>query len=295
MSAAPLLAALLARALPGLAVRDLGLPLGALMPWLPGSRAGIADAAALDPAERALLARFRQQGRPLLGLDPIADAEPDPAWEAARDRVASTPCAASVPGASLTLVAGGTGEAPLPEGMGRVMLVAGREDAPERHDLLLPEARLAEAFDRLRAAAAALAGPGWQQGGRSLTPRQASLLLLVPRPGHVPDLLLPAAALPHDLATPGGPEGLPLEGVRQLRLLPGALPPLRWRLRLAFTGAEPGGAALFLDGLRIPARPVPGGLVASIDPPAGHAPVLGLAWREGAPPGLRLTALEARP
>jgi hypothetical protein len=295
MSAAPLLAALLARALPGLAARDLGLPLGALLPWLPGIRAGIADAAALDPAERALLARFRQQGRMLLGLDPVADAAPDLAWDAARDRFAWTSLAAPVPDATLTLIAGGTGEAALPEGIGRIMLVAGRDDAPERHDLLLPEGRLAGILDRLRAAAAALAGPGWQQGGRSLSPRQASLLLLVPRPGHVPDLLLPAAALPHDLPEPGGPEGLPLEGVRQMRLLPGALPPMRWRLRLNFAGAEPGPAALFLDGLRLPVRSVPGGLVASIDPPADRAPVLGLAWREGAPPGLCLTALEARP
>ncbi|MBL6077251.1 hypothetical protein JMJ56_04475 [Belnapia sp. T18] len=295
MSAAPLLAALFARALPGLAARDLGLPLGALLPWLPGTRAGVADAMALDPAERALLARFRQQGLPLLGLDPVAEAEPDPAWEEARDRLAWTPSGSPMPGASLTLVAGGTGQAPLADGLARILLLAGCDDAPERHDLLLPEPRLAEIYECLRAAAASLAGPGWQQGGRSLTPRQASLLLLVPRPGHVPDLLLPSAALPHDLPAPGGPAGLPLEGVRQLRLLPGALPPLRWRLRLNFAGAEPGPTALFLDGLRIPVRPVPGGLVASIDPPADRAPVLGLAWRDGAPPGLRLMALEARP
>ncbi|WP_043363623.1 hypothetical protein [Belnapia sp. F-4-1] len=294
MSAAPLLAALFARALPGLAARDLGLPLGALLPWLPGTRAGIADAAALDPMERALLARFRQQGLPLLGLDPVADAAPDPAWEPARDRLAWTPSGAPVPGASLTLVAGGTGEAPPAEGLARILLLAGRDDAPERHDLLLPEPRLAETYECLRAAAS-LAGPGWQQGGRHLAPQQASLLLLVPRPGHVLDLLVPAAVLPHDLPAPGGSEGLPLEGVRQLRLLPGALPPLRWRLRLDFAGAEPGPAAVFLDGLRIPARSVPGGLVASIDPPADRAPVLGLAWRDGAPPGLRLVTLEARP
>ena len=295
MSAAPLLAALLARALPGLVARDLGLPLGALLPWLPGTRAGIADAAALDPAERALLGRFRQQGRPLLGLDPVADAEPDPAWEAARDRVAWTPVAAPVPGASLTLVVGGAGEAPLPEGLGRILFVVGREDAPERLDLLLSELRLAEVFDRLGAAAASLAGPGWQLGGRRLSARHASLLLLAPPPGHIPDLLLPAAAMPHDLAELGGPEGLPLGGVRQLRRLPGALLPRRWRLRLGFTGAEPGPAGLFLDGLRVPARAVPGGLVASIETPAGRAPVLGLAWRDGAPPGLRLVTLEGWP
>jgi hypothetical protein len=295
MSAAPLLAALLVRAMPGLAARDLGLPLGALLPWLPGARAGIADAAALDPAERALFGRFRQHGRGLLGLDPVADAEPDPASEAARDRLAWMSLAAPVPGATVTLVAGGTGEAPLPEGFGRIILVAGRDDAPERNDMLLPEARLGDTLDRLCAAAAALAGPGWRPGGRSLSRREASLSLLVPRPGHVPDLLLPAAALPHDLAVAGGPEGLPLDGTRQVRLLIGSLPPRRWRLSLRFTGAEPGPAALFLDGLRIPARPVPGGLVAGIDPPVRHAPVLGLAWRDGAPPGLRLVTLEARP
>ena len=181
MSAAPLLAALLARALPGLVARDLGLPLGALLPWLPGTRAGIADAAALDPAERALLGRFRQQGRPLLGLDPVADAEPDPAWEAARDRVAWTPVAAPVPGASLTLVVGGAGEAPLPEGLGRILFVVGREDAPERLDLLLSELRLAEVFDRLSAAAASLAGPGWQLGGRRLSPAMRACCCSFPR------------------------------------------------------------------------------------------------------------------
>ena len=299
MSAGPLLAALLARALPGLVLRDLTLPLGALLPWLPGVRAGIADPAALDPEERALLARLRQQGRPLLGLDPATDAAPDPAWDGARDRLAVTTIAAPVPGAGLTLVAGGLGEAPPPEGLARILILAGREDAPERHDLLLPEPRMDEVFGRLRAAAAAMAGPGWQQGGRSLSPGQASLLLLAPPPGHVPDLLLAAAALPHDLpagiAAADEAPGLPLEGVRQLRLLLGALPPLRWRLRLAFDGVAPGEAALFLDGLRLPVRPAPDGIVADLVPPSGRAAILGLAWREGAPPGLRLATVEARP
>ncbi|SDC51044.1 hypothetical protein [Belnapia rosea] len=295
MSAAPLLAALLGRALPGLAARDLGLPLGALLPWLPGCRAGLAEAEALPPEERALLAGLRQSGQPLLGLDPAADAAADPAWDGAAERLAWSPLPDAVPGATITLVAGGMGEAALPEGLGRILLVAGREDAPERHDLLVPEPRLSALFERLCQAAAALAGPGWRQGGRALSPRQASLLLLAPPPGHVPDLLLAAAALPHDLPGPGGAEGLPLGGVRQMRLLLGALPALRWRLRLGFAGAEPGAAALFLDGLRHPVRLGSGGLVASIEPVPGRALVLGLAWREGAPPGLRLVTLEARP
>ncbi len=300
MSAGPLLAALLARALPGLALRDLTLPVGALLPWLPGARCGVADPAGLEREERALLAGLRQQGRPLLGLDPAADAAPDSAWDGARDRLAATVLAAPVPGAGLTLVAGGLGEATQPRGLARILILVGREDAPERHDLLLPEPRLEEVFGRLRAAAAAMAGPGWQQGGRVLAAGQASLLLLAPPPGHVPDLLLAAATLPHDLpddgsGAAGGAPGLPLAGVRQLRLLLGALPPLRWRLRLVFDGAPPGQAALFLDGLRLVARAAPDGLVADIAPPPGRALVLGLAWRDGAPPGLRLARLEARP
>ena len=124
MSAAPFLAAWIARAFPGLAARDLGLPAGHLLPWLPGVRAGLADAA-MPAAEHALLARFRQGGRTLLGLDPIADSMPDPAWEAAPERLAwrETPGAAG--DASLTLLHGGLGAAPVPAGMARIMLLAG--------------------------------------------------------------------------------------------------------------------------------------------------------------------------
>ena len=168
----------------------------------------------------------------------------------------------------------------------------------ERHDLLLPESRLAEVFDRLRAAAADLAGPGWQLGGRLVSPQLASLGALAPDPGcHLPELALPAAGLPHDLpgaGLPGG-GGLPLAGAARVRVLLGALPARPWHLRLGFDGAEPGAVAFFLDGLRQPARLEQGGwLAADMTPHAGRAVVLGLAWPGGAPAGLRLAKVEAR-
>ena len=76
----------------------------------------------------------------------------------------------------------------------------------------------------------------------------------------------------------------------------GRLPAQAWRLRLGFAGAGPGQVALFMNGLRQPARLERGGwLTATIDPPTGCAVVLGLAWPDGAPDGLRLAMLEARP
>ena len=74
-AAAPLLAALLRAALPGLRALDLGLPAPPLLfPWLPGTLCGTADARALPPAETDLLRRFRHpDGRSLIGFD-AADA-----------------------------------------------------------------------------------------------------------------------------------------------------------------------------------------------------------------------------
>jgi hypothetical protein len=297
MTAAPLLAALLAGAFPGLAARDLGLPAGRLLPWMSRVRAGVADAAALSATERALLARFRQAGRPLLGFDRITDGMPDAAWDAAAERLVWREVPDVTSNTGFTLLHGGLGEAPLPAGLGRIMLLAGSTAQVERHDLLVPEARLAEVVERLRAAAADLAGPGWQLGGRVVSPRLASLGALAPGSGGFEAAIaLPAAGLPHDLPGAVAADGLALGGVARVRLLLGALPARTWRLRLGFAGAEPGQVALFMNGLRQPARMERGGwLTGTITPPASCAVVLGLAWPGGAPDGLRLAMLEARP
>ncbi|MDN3568360.1 hypothetical protein QWZ14_28610 [Paeniroseomonas aquatica] len=292
MSAAPVLAALLARAFPGLAARDLSLPHGRLLPWLPGTRAGLA--APVPAAEAALLARFRQAGRPLLGLDPEADLAADPAWDAAPERLAWRERPGPADGATLTLLQGGSGEMPAHPGQARIMLLFGRNAAPERHVLLLAEARLAEVFGRLRDAAAGLAGIGWQVGGRLVSPRLASLGALAPE-GAVRRMAVPAAGLPSDLADPAT-----LGGTRQARLLLGALPPQPWQLRLGFAGAAPGPLAFFLDGRRHPAGltqattsgEAGGTLSVRLAAPTGQAQVLGLAWPGAAPAGLRLTLLE---
>jgi hypothetical protein len=297
MSAAPLLAALFARGFPGLAVRDLGLPAGRLLPWLPGVRAGVADAAALPAAERALLARFRQRGRPLLGLDPVVDAAPDAAWDAAADRLACQGACGASHDATLTLLHGGLREAPLPPGLSRIMLLVGSPAQAEPHDLLVPEARLAETLERLRDAAAGLAGEGWRIGGRLVSPRLASLGVLAP--GFGGHASLPAEGLPHDLPAAvrrSGVDrgGIDLGGIGRLRLLLGALPAGPWRLRLGFGGAEPGAVALFVDGGRQPVRVERDGwLAATIESGHDRALVLGLAWPVGgAPDGLHLATVE---
>ncbi|TDG03142.1 hypothetical protein E2C05_32410, partial [Paracraurococcus ruber] len=76
MSGVALLGTLLREALPDAAVLDLTGHGGRVFAWCPGAWPGIADAAALPAAERALLGRFRQgpARRPVFGLDPAADA-----------------------------------------------------------------------------------------------------------------------------------------------------------------------------------------------------------------------------
>lgn len=283
MSAMGFLVRLLAHGFPGLVARDLGLPAGRLLPWLPGVRAGVSDP--LDPGEVALLSRFHQGGRPLLGLDPVADANPDPDWDAAPERLVWRETPGEGGDATLTLVHGGLGAAPVPPGQAQLMLLLGGNAALERHALLLPEARLAEVLDRLRTAAAGLAGPGWQLGGRLVSPRLASLMAQAPDE-TVPRLVVEAGSLPNDLAGT-------LDGVPRLRLLLGALPPGRLQLRLGFTGAAPGLAAFFIDGRRRPARLDPQGrLSTEFTAAPGRALVLGLAWPAGAPAGLQLGRLE---
>ncbi|MBK1662821.1 hypothetical protein [Paracraurococcus ruber] len=60
MSGVALLGTLLREALPDAAVLDLTGHGGRVFAWCPGAWPGIADAAALPAAERALLGRFRQ-------------------------------------------------------------------------------------------------------------------------------------------------------------------------------------------------------------------------------------------
>lgn len=286
MSAAPFLAALLARAFPGLAARDLSLPNGRLLPWLPGTRVGLAAPVLVAPipvGEAALLARFRQAGQPLPGLDPWAVAAADPAWDTAEERLTWRDSPGPADDATLTLLHGGLGDMPTPPDQARVMLLVGRSAAPEQHALLLAEARLAEVIERLRDAAAGLTGPGWQLGGRLVSPRLASLGALAPE-GVVTRMAIPATGLPCDVADLGG--------TRQARLLLGTLPLRPWQLRLGFAGAAPGPLAVFLDGRRHPARLDDATLTFRLDAPPAQALVLGLAWPEAAPAGLRLGMLE---
>jgi hypothetical protein len=172
------------------------------------------------------------------------------------------------------------------------MLLVGSPAQAEPHDLLVPEARLAETLERLRDAAAGLAGEGWRIGGRLVSPRLASLGVLAP--GFGGHASLPAEGLPHDLPAAVRPGGIDLGGVARLRLLLGALPAGPWRLRLGFGGAEPGAAALFVDGGRQPVRVARDGwLGASIESGHDRALVLGLAWPGGgAPAGLHLATVE---
>jgi hypothetical protein len=100
--------------------------------------------------------------------------------------------------------------------------------------------------------------------------------------------------MPHDMPAEGLPGGIDLGGVARLRLLLGALPAGPWRLRLGLGGADPGTAALFVDGGRQPARVERDGwLAATIESGHDRALVLGLAWPGGgAPAGLHLATVE---
>jgi hypothetical protein len=315
--AVPLLAALLDRALPGLAVLDLG---AGLFPWLPGARPGLSEAAALPAAERALLRPFRRGAElhPLFGVDPAEDsallAGAPAAWGHAPHRLVALPGPPSrsllpllrtQPG-PLLLLPGEAGEPP-GEDLARILLLLGDAARIEGRKLLLPPARLPAVFEALRGAAAAVAeGDGWQLGGRLLSSRMASLTLLTDRPDRLAPAvaMLPAEALVHDGPLPAAGGRLPLGTAPRLRLLLGHLPPRRWSLRIALCAGTPGLAAPpvpFLDGLRVPATAEPGPdgtawLDLAAHPTPGRPTVLGLALpRGGGPGGLALAGIGIRP
>lgn len=305
--ASPLLAALLRAALPGLRALDLGPP--ALFPWLPDALCGV-DAGALPAPEAALLRRFRHpDGRPLVGFDPAADAAllagAPAAWGDAPERLvrfAATPPPSGLPADALLLV---PADADSPSGppRARILLLLGAGGAVERHDLLVPPARLDAIHAALRRAAEALAG-GAAQGGRWLA-RALSIadgmagVALLPEDGqtHRPSLSVPAAAFIHDAPAPAGRDGLELPGTGRVRLLLGAPP--AGRLRAVLRGGGAPRAALFGDGRRLPAavveqRPGEAGLEAGGWPPRGTGPaVLGVAVP--APAGAVLVGLELLP
>lgn len=259
MSAAPLLAALLAAALPGLRALDLGLPSApALLPWLPGALCGAADATALPPAEAALLRRFHHpSGRPLVGFDRAADAAllagAPAAWDDAPERLIRWPAAVprGLPADVLLLAPPDADDAARPA-RARILLLLGAGKAVERHDLLVPRPRLETLHTALRGAAETLAGGGggrWLPRALAISAGMASVALL-PEEGQTfwPPVSIPAVALVHDLPARAGPDGLDLSGERHVRLLLGTSPA---RLRVFLRG-DASGVALFENGGRLP-------------------------------------------
>jgi hypothetical protein len=264
LNAAPLLAALLRQALPGLAVLDAALTEGGLYPWLAGARCGAAAPAALPGPERALLRRFRQGGRPLFGFDPATDAAlaagaPE-AWGGTGARLVVLGAAADpapwLAGGALVLVRAA------PEGSwARIMLLAGAPAPFERLDLLLAEEeRLPALLAALEAAARDL---GAECGARQISPRLATLTLLAG--AAKTEAVLEGEALIADDAAEG-----------RLRLLLGCLPPRPLGVRVSLaSGPLP---ALFLDGAPYPAEAAGEGMLEARLPPGGaRAVVLGLA------------------
>lgn len=320
MSAAAILASLLRAALPDVAVCDFGLPAGRVFPWWPGARCGIADPAALAPAEAALLRRFRQgpAGLPVCGLEAAADAALLAAAPGAWGEASGPPLLVlegPAPAALAPLLEAGAmllqhgrteGLAPPPGApRGRIMLLGGHISRIERWDFLLPADQIAPVFDRLQVAAQQLAGmlggPGqWQVGGRVATDHLASLGMLSLGTDQLPPLVLPAGGLPHDLPEPVAGEALPLGRARRLRLLLGALPARPGWLRLRLLGLDPDRApGLFLDGLRLEAQCRAEGQDWLLEAPVRQWPelaaVVGLALPAEAPPGLVLRSLEVGP
>jgi hypothetical protein len=320
MSAAAILATLLRETLPEVAVLDLGLPAGRVFPWWPGARCGVADPAALAPAEAALLRRFRQgpAGLPVFGLDAAADAAllagAPGAYGAAYGEAgppllvlegpAPATLAPLLEAGAMVLQHGRTEDLAPPPGVarGRIMLLGGSVSHVERWDFLLPADQVAPVFGRLQAAAHRLAGALggaalWQVGGRVAMDRLASLGMLSLGTEQLPPLILPVGALPHDLPALATGAELPLGAARRVRLLLGALPARPGWLRLRLQGIDadrpPG---LFLDGLRLDAQLRPEGTAWLLEAPVRLRPdlaaVVGLALPQDAPAGPVLLGLE---
>jgi hypothetical protein len=281
LSAAPLLAALLGAALPGLRALDLGLPAPALFPWLPGALCGVADAESLPPAEAALLGRFHHpDGRPLAGFDRAADvallAGAPAAWSNATERLIRI--AAALPPRALPADALLLAQPDVEDASGapraRILLLLGAGDTVERHDLLVPAPRLEAIHAALRRAAEDLAGTlggRWLARALPISADMASVALLPEEAqSHLPPLSVPAAALVHDLQTRAEPDGLDLSDPPRVRLLLGTVPA---RLRVVLRG-DASDAALFGDGHRLPVTPV--------ESPSGETYLEAAAWRTGA-------------
>lgn len=275
---APLLAALLRHALPGLRVLDLALAEGGLYPWLPDAMVGLAEPDTPCTAEGALLRGFRQGGgtRPLAGCDPVQDAAlaagaPE-AWAGEGPRLVVTQpddAARWVGSGAMVLTRSAVPDLP------RIMLLLGDGGAVAQRDLLLPEDRLPGVLDALSDAAQAMAAEGWEVGQRAISPRLAALALFTP-PMPPPPLVLEAPALILQSEAEG----------RRLRVLLGVLPPRSWRVRLQVEGAV---RVLLQDGAMLDVA-AEGPLVEALLRPQAAPTVLGLGGE-----GLALCRVEILP
>ena len=309
MSTAPLLAALLEAALPGLRALDLGMPARPLLfPWLPGTLLGAADPEALPSGEFALMRRFRHPGgRPLVGFDRAGDAallaDAPAAWSCAPERLirfAADPPSALPAGALLLVPPDADLRAAADPPRSRVLLLLGIGRRVDRHDLLVPPQRFELMHAALGSAAEALAsaaGGPWLARTLVISEDLASVALL-PQDAQAfcPPLAIPAAALVHDLPTPAGSDGLDLSNAPRARILLGSTPPARLRVFLRGEGAP--SVVLFANGTRLPTTASAGAAgetrLEAEPPPSAEPAAIGLAVPEHAR-GAVLTRLELLP
>jgi hypothetical protein len=256
-----------------------------------------------------LLRRFRHpDGRPLVGFDRGADAAllagAPAAWDGAPERLVRLPFA--MPhgfhaDARLLLLAPPDAEDPGGVSKARIILLLGAaKGAVERHDLLVPRPRFEQLHEALRGSAEFLAGAAsgrWLARALAISADMASVALL-PEDGQTfgPPLLVPAAALLHDLPNRAGPDGLDLSGTGRARLLLGTAPA---RLRVFLRG-DASGAALFQDGQRLPATPpsacATGEVGLEAEPrPGGNAAAAVFGVAVPAPARVAITRLELVP
>lgn len=265
MNGAPLLAALLRAALPGLATLDLhalARP-GGLFPFL---TARVGAPRKVDLAEHALLAAFRDPaGAPLVGFHPARDAAlragAAAAWGGADTPRLVVLTAAEDP--AQWLAAGAmvlTDQPPAAPGAA-ILLLIGRRAAP-RH-LLLPTAAVDGLLPALAEAAEAIARQaGTRAGIRRISDCFATLTLAAEAPAEA---RIDGTTLPR------------IVGRTTARLLLGCLSPGPWRLTI---GAPC--AAVFLDGCRAPITPGNGGPSVLLHP-GPHATILGLVGTDAPP------------